>query len=49
MQSPRVPIGVGIIGLGATRGWAGLAHVPALAALEGFELRALSASSSESA
>ena len=48
-HSVPVPIGVGIVGLGATRGWAGLAHVPALAALEGFELRALSASSEESA
>lgn len=48
-HSVPLPIGVGIVGLGATRGWAGLAHVPALAALEGFELRALSASSEESA
>lgn len=47
--SPDQPIGVGIIGLSATGGWAGRAHVPALAAVDGFELRALSASSAESA
>lgn len=44
------PIGVGIVGLSAGAGWAGTAHVPALAALPGkFELRALSTSSPESA
>lgn len=44
------PIGVGIVGLSASAGWAGTAHVPALAALPGaYELRALSASSAESA
>lgn len=43
------PIGVGIIGLSAAGGWAGRAHVPALAALDGFELRALSATTAESA
>jgi predicted dehydrogenase len=44
------PIGVGIVGLSASGGWAGTAHVPALAALpDAFELRALSASSAESA
>ncbi|WP_157121390.1 Gfo/Idh/MocA family protein [Nocardia miyunensis] len=43
------PIGVGIIGLGAEGSWAGRAHVPALRAVPGFELRALSASSAESA
>jgi predicted dehydrogenase len=44
------PIGVGIVGLSATGGWAGTAHVPALAALpDAYELRALSASSAESA
>jgi predicted dehydrogenase len=45
-----VPIGVGIVGLSAGAGWAATAHVPALAALPGaFELRALTASSTESA
>lgn len=43
------PIGVGIIGLSASGGWAGRAHVPALAALDGFELRALSATTEQSA
>ena len=44
------PIGVGIVGLSASGGWAGRAHVPALAALpDAYELRALSASSAESA
>jgi len=38
-------IGVGIVGLSAERGWAGTAHVPAIRALPGFELRAASASS----
>jgi predicted dehydrogenase len=44
------PIGVGIVGLSVNGGWAGTAHVPALAALpDAYELRALSASSAESA
>src|SRR4051812_2055133 len=42
-------IGVGIIGLSASRGWAAQAHLPALAAVPGFEVRALSASSAASA
>jgi predicted dehydrogenase len=42
-------IGVGIIGLSAKGGWAAAAHVPALRAVEGYELRALSASSAGSA
>jgi predicted dehydrogenase len=46
---PHRPIRVGIVGLSANGGWAAEAHVPALAALEGFQLRALSASSAESA
>ncbi|MET0928305.1 MAG: Gfo/Idh/MocA family oxidoreductase [Aeromicrobium sp.] len=40
---------MGIVGLSATGGWAGRSHVPAIRAVEGFELRALSASSVESA
>ncbi|MCW2903619.1 MAG: oxidoreductase domain protein [Streptosporangiaceae bacterium] len=43
------PIGVGIIGLSASGGWAAQAHLPALRAVPGFEVRALSASSSASA
>lgn len=42
-------IGVGIIGLSASGGWAAGAHVPALAAVDGYELVAASASSPESA
>jgi predicted dehydrogenase len=43
------PIGVGIIGLGADAGWAGRSHLPALRAVPGYELRALSTSSKQSA
>jgi len=42
------PVRVGIIGLSARGGWAATSHVPALAALPGYELVALSASSPES-
>ncbi|THB00219.1 Gfo/Idh/MocA family oxidoreductase [Streptomyces sp. LRa12] len=43
------PIGVGVIGLGAHGSWAERSHLPALRAVEGFELRALSTSSKQSA
>ncbi|OHV72059.1 Gfo/Idh/MocA family oxidoreductase [Pseudofrankia sp. BMG5.36] len=43
------PIRVGVVGLSARGGWAATAHVPALTGLDGYELRALSASSTESA
>lgn len=43
------PIRVGIIGLSAGGGWAARGHLPALAALDGFEVTALCASSEESA
>ncbi|MGW7260185.1 Gfo/Idh/MocA family protein [Streptomyces sp. NPDC054834] len=43
------PIGVGIIGLGAHGSWAERSHLPALRAVPGYELRALSASSQQSA
>lgn len=43
------PIRVGIVGLSARGGWAASAHVPALAALDEFELRGVAASSEESA
>ncbi|MFJ7076904.1 Gfo/Idh/MocA family protein [Streptomyces sp. NPDC098781] len=50
MSSPQqAPIGLGIVGLSARRGWASQTHLPALQQLDGFELRALSASSAESA
>jgi predicted dehydrogenase len=42
-------IGVGIVGLSATGGWAAGAHLPALAAVDGIELRALTAGSETSA
>ena len=49
MPDPRKPIGVGIVGLSATGGWAAGAHLPALSAVDGMELRALAASSEASA
>ena len=45
--APR--IGVGFVGLGATRGWAAQAHVPALAMLSDYAIRGLVASSPQSA
>jgi predicted dehydrogenase len=42
-------IGVGIVGLSARRGWASLAHVPALRRVPGFELRGLAGSTAQSA
>jgi predicted dehydrogenase len=42
-------LGVGIIGVSPTRGWAATAHIPALRALPNYEIRALSAPSAESA
>src|SRR5438477_2868630 len=42
-------LGVGIIGVSPTRGWAATAHIPALRALPNFEIRALSAHGAESA
>src|SRR5881397_505462 len=40
-------LGVGIIGVSPTRGWAATAHIPALRALPNYEIRALSAHSAE--
>ena len=43
-------LGVGIVGLSATRGWGASAHVPALALLpDAYEIRGLTSSSPESA
>ncbi|NKY87598.1 Gfo/Idh/MocA family oxidoreductase [Nocardia veterana] len=42
-------MGVGIVGLSASGGWAAAAHVPAVTSLGGFELRGLVASTSASA
>ena len=49
MTSATSMLGVGIIGASASRGWAAAAHIPALQALPNYEIRALSASSAESA
>jgi predicted dehydrogenase len=43
------PIGVGIVGLSASGGWAASAHLPALRSLDGYELRGVAASSPQSA
>ncbi len=42
-------LGVGIVGLSAGGGWAGAAHVAAIRAVDGLELRAVAASTAESA
>src|SRR6266851_2836369 len=49
MTSVLSKLGVGIIGVSPTRGWAATAHIPALRALPNYEIRALSAHSAESA
>ncbi len=49
MDDANASIGVGIVGLSSEGGWAGRAHVPALRALDGYELRGLAASSEASA
>src|SRR5438128_4148865 len=46
---PQSTLGVGIIGVSPVRGWAATAHIPALRALPNYEIRALSAHSTESA
>jgi predicted dehydrogenase len=43
------PLGVGVIGLSATGGWAARSHVPALRHVDGVELVACSASSADTA
>jgi predicted dehydrogenase len=42
-------LGVGIIGVSPSRGWAATAHIPALRALPNYEIKALSAHTAESA
>jgi predicted dehydrogenase len=42
-------LGVGIIGISPTRGWAATAHIPALRALPNYEIRALSTHTADSA
>jgi predicted dehydrogenase len=46
---PESKLGVGIIGVSAARGWAATAHIPALRALAGYEIRAISAHSANAA
>ena len=46
---PESTIGVGIIGVNPAWGWAATAHIPALRALPNYEIRALSATSTEAA
>jgi predicted dehydrogenase len=46
---PESTLGVGIVGVSPSRGWAAAAHIPALRALPNYEIRALSAHSAESA
>jgi predicted dehydrogenase len=46
---PESKLGVGIIGVSAVRGWAATAHIPALRALQNYEIRALGAHSAEAA
>jgi len=46
---PPSMLGVGIIGVSPVRGWAAIAHIPALRALPNYEIRALSAHSAGSA
>src|SRR5436853_3741276 len=46
---PKSTLGVGTVGVSPVRGWAATAHIPALRALPGYEIRALSARSAESA
>jgi predicted dehydrogenase len=42
-------LGIGILGVSPTRGWAATAHIPALRALANYEIRAQSAQGAESA
>src|SRR5438128_9342746 len=46
---PKSTLGVGIVGVSPTRGWAATDHIPALRALPNYEIRALSARRMESA
>src|SRR4051794_12002992 len=46
---PESTLGVGIIGVSPVRGWAAIAHIPALRALPNYEIRALAAHSIEAA
>src|SRR5438876_4975440 len=49
LVTPKSTLGVGIVGVSPVRGWAAIAHIPALRALPNYEIRALTAHSGESA
>src|SRR5207244_1426116 len=49
LVTPKSTLGVGILGVSPVRGWAAIAHIPALRALPNYEIRALSAHSAQSA
>ncbi|GAA0433142.1 Gfo/Idh/MocA family oxidoreductase [Streptomyces luteireticuli] len=49
LHDTTAPVRVGIVGLSARGGWAAQAHLPVLRRLDGFDVRALSASSAASA
>ncbi|MCD4523678.1 Gfo/Idh/MocA family protein [Nocardioides sp. cx-173] len=44
-RAAREPVGVGVVGLSASGGWGATAHLPAMSAAGGFELRGLVAGS----
>jgi len=46
---PESRLGVGIVGVSPVRGWAAIAHIPALRALPNYQIRALNAHNTESA
>ncbi|GHB12493.1 oxidoreductase [Streptomyces tendae] len=48
-NSAHTRIGVGLVGASTDRGWGGIAHVPALQALDAFQIRAVSTTRMESA
>lgn len=48
-NSANTRFGVGIVGASTNQGWGGIAHVPALQALEQFQIRAVSTTRMESA
>ncbi|MFF9908506.1 Gfo/Idh/MocA family protein [Streptomyces olivaceus] len=48
-NSADTRIGVGLVGASADRGWGGIAHVPALQALDAFQIRAVSTTRMKSA
>src|SRR5437667_12484554 len=49
LVTPKSTLGVGIVGVSPVRGWAAIAHIPALRSLPNYEIRALSAHTAASA